>query len=608
MTTNVRALARTGGPVLISLLAVVMATATWGKWPDVLVDFGRELYVPWRITEGDGLYTDIVYLNGPLSPYVNALWFTLFGVSLRTLIIANLMILALMMILIYSLFLKIGGHISAIMSGLCVILLFAFNQYLWDCGNYNYVCPYSHDLTHGLVLSFASIWCFSRYLDKTDLRWILAMGCLIGLSFLTKPEVFLALAAAATSGLVLVAWTQRLTIRPLITLFSVMILSVSAPVLIAIALLSFSMTVASSVRCVAGAWPIVFAGEVPRLPQYQVRMGLVDPVRSLSLLGLSSAGYIICLAFTVGVSILVKRWQQAPKSAMRLVTVASGFLAVDLLLGAVLARWWSDAFRPLPIVLVLVGAATLVALLRARSDLKARRIQLLRLTMIVFALVLLFKILLYARIHHYGFALGMPATLLLATTFIVWLPEWLQWKDERKQAFRVSAINVCVIVIAVLLVCSFKCYAQKTYTVGEGPDSIRTDWRGPYVNAAIRQILIHVRPSDTLTVVPEGVMLNFFARRVNPNPYSVLLPFWFVVHGERTVSERFIASAPDWIYVLHRDCREFGYRGFGVDFGREIWQWIEQNYEVVHQIGEVPLQGNAYGMVLLRRRPRKTQY
>ena len=41
---------------------------SWRRWPDPLVDFGRELYVPWRINAGQVLYRDLASLFGPLSP------------------------------------------------------------------------------------------------------------------------------------------------------------------------------------------------------------------------------------------------------------------------------------------------------------------------------------------------------------------------------------------------------------------------------------------------------------------------------------------------------------------------------------------------------------
>ena len=68
---------RLAGPLTIALAGAAMLAWTWGTWPNVLVDFGRELYVPWRLTEGEVLYRDIAYFTGPLSPYLNALWFRL---------------------------------------------------------------------------------------------------------------------------------------------------------------------------------------------------------------------------------------------------------------------------------------------------------------------------------------------------------------------------------------------------------------------------------------------------------------------------------------------------------------------------------------------------
>ncbi len=41
----------------IAAAFVVMAAWSWRTWPDVLVDYGRELYVPWRLAAGQTLYT-----------------------------------------------------------------------------------------------------------------------------------------------------------------------------------------------------------------------------------------------------------------------------------------------------------------------------------------------------------------------------------------------------------------------------------------------------------------------------------------------------------------------------------------------------------------------
>ena len=176
-----------------------MLVWTWGHWPDVLIDFGRELYVPWRITEGAVLYRDISYFNGPLSPYLNSLWFTIFGVGLRSLAICNIAIVALLVWLLYRMLARISGPFPATLACLVFVTLFAFGQ-LDTIGNYNYVSPYSHEVTHGLVLSFLALTAFSAHRERGDAAFA-AAGCALGLVFLTKTEIFLAAGAALGAGL-----------------------------------------------------------------------------------------------------------------------------------------------------------------------------------------------------------------------------------------------------------------------------------------------------------------------------------------------------------------------------------------------------------------------
>src|SRR3954453_24049279 len=88
----------------IMIAFAIMIAWTWQRWPDPLVDFGRELYVPWQISQGKVLYRDLAYFNGPLSPYFNSIVFRLLGVSLRTLVLANIAICIAMVVMIYKIF------------------------------------------------------------------------------------------------------------------------------------------------------------------------------------------------------------------------------------------------------------------------------------------------------------------------------------------------------------------------------------------------------------------------------------------------------------------------------------------------------------------------
>src|SRR5205823_149299 len=127
-TARMRATGRRGpawlGPALIAGAGTAMVSWTWEKWADPLIDFGRELYVPWQLSQGRVLYADVAYLNGPLSPYLNALWFRLFGVGIRTLVICNLAILAAIVVLLYRLLEPMSDRLAAAGAGAAVGLVF----------------------------------------------------------------------------------------------------------------------------------------------------------------------------------------------------------------------------------------------------------------------------------------------------------------------------------------------------------------------------------------------------------------------------------------------------------------------------------------------------
>src|SRR5271156_4179907 len=119
--------ARWIGLGIVAFAFVIAAALSWRKWPDILVDFGMQLYLPWKISTGSVLYRDLKYLTGgPLSQYYDAVLFKVFGVSLLTLVISNLLIAAALVLLIYHRFLAAADALTATTISLGVVLVFAF--------------------------------------------------------------------------------------------------------------------------------------------------------------------------------------------------------------------------------------------------------------------------------------------------------------------------------------------------------------------------------------------------------------------------------------------------------------------------------------------------
>ena len=47
------------GPVTLVIVFLILSFLSFRRGPDLLVDFGRELYVPWQLASGKMLYLDV---------------------------------------------------------------------------------------------------------------------------------------------------------------------------------------------------------------------------------------------------------------------------------------------------------------------------------------------------------------------------------------------------------------------------------------------------------------------------------------------------------------------------------------------------------------------
>jgi len=93
-----------------------------------------------------------------------------------------------------------------------------------------------------------------------------------------------------------------------------------------------------------------------------------------------------------------------------------------------------------------------------------------------------------------------------------------------------------------------------------------------------------------------------FNRRANPTPFIYYMPSDLLIAGEGRMLERFRATPPDHVVLVHKDTSEFGARFFGRDYGRDLGAWIRRDYRPVARVGSMPLQDERPGMLLLRRR------
>jgi len=594
------------GPPLVALAFVALARWTWGAWPDVLVDFGRELYAPWRLSEGAVLYRDLAWFNGPLSASWNALLFELFGASFATLVWANLALLAAFTALCFGLLRAVASPFAATVACLCMLAVCGFAHPV-GVGNYDFIAPYSHEVVHGLMLGVASLACLRAWDGRRSLAWVLLAGLALGLCFLTKAEVFLAALLGDATALALFVASEPKARAERMRIVAAFCGAALVVPLAALALLARSLPFSEAVRGTLGSWPWVFSGGAEELAFYRQGMGFDAPLERLGELAAWSGRWLLVFVPAAALAWKLRRSTRAATiAAFAAFAIAAGLTwwvldEGEALAGSPSGTWpLTTAARPFPLFVLALGV--FLAVRRARSS-ESRRTGRIELALCVFALALLGKMLLNARLIHYGFALALPALLLVAIVLVGWIPAALEARGRAGWVFRAAASGVLAVGTAAHLRRTGHFLERKNTVIGAGRDAFRADVRGTLVKAALADLAQRAAPGETLAVFPEGVMLNWLSRRINPTPYVNFMPPELLLFGEQRIAAAFRAHPPDWVLLVHKDTSEYGYPFFGPDYGRELATWIQESYEPVSLQGQPPLQpGTIFGIQLMKRR------
>ena len=582
---------------LVALAFGSLAALTWEGWPDLLMDFGRELYLAWRLSAGDVLYRDVASFYGPLSPYVNALCFRLLGAGVRTLALVNMAILAASTAALWWLVRRgsARGPLAATAAAVLFLALCGFAQRV-DSGSFNFVAPYSHEATHGFALACAAALAALRLMETGRTVWAAVAGALVGLSFLTKPESFLAAAGTSVACLAIACLRQepgRRRTRPL----AAWVLAAVLPPAAAFALLAAAMPASEAWRGLIGSWAYVRHEELTSLPYFAWSMGTNDVRGNLGTIAGAAGAEVVLFGLAAAAAAAFEA--RGPARAWIALAVAAATVAV---LATRDASVWVHVARPLPLWAAAGVAASACGLWRAWRDEAAFPRHAARFALALFALLLLPRMLLHSRLYHYGFVLAAPAVVLLAAALLDWIPDALERAGRAGTVFRAAALAALAVAAAASVQLTRSWMTRKRWVVGEGSDRMRTDVRGPYVTATLDALRPLLRPEDTLVVLPEGVMINYLLRRRSATPYATLLPTDVAIFGERAWLDALRRDPPAFIVLVHRDTREYGPRFLGLDYGLEVAGWISAHYRPAGRAGDPPLRPTStFGIAALRR-------
>lgn len=587
-----------------SLLATWFLATIWMRWIDLIVDFGREVYLPWRVLAGEHLGRDFVHPYGPLSVYFNAALFGTFGAAIHTLVYANLVICGLTFWLLSRLLRRAFGFIPAALATMFGFFVIGFGHHLY-IANYTFAAPYSHEATHGMLLLLLLVAVLARPApDSRILRHGLVAGIALGLVTLTKSEyVFTAglllIAAAIQFG---AAGARRDLVRRWSAGIVLGLVGVWLPVWLFFSAfggpLEALQTTANAVIAplrfqsyTQGKHILFFLGaDQPRENLLHILAGAA--------LGLGSLGLAVACA-----------WLATHRGFTRFSAAAAAVGCAAVAIAAGTFGGWQDSGFALPGLLALGTFFTVLQFRRqdrGQGGLSPRLW--LRTLLLVAAMGMLARMALHPKIYHYGFFQALLATTWLCA-FLV--GEWPRIGRTQPARFILAATSLGLIgaVASVAIHHSLFGYRQRQIPVADGSDRFLAYHRGvslltqPWEETR-RLIATESKPGDTLLVIPEGLLLNFLTRRVHPLDIMDLLPATLPLHrGEILATVR--QNPPNFVVMLTRpDRSELGFDGYGTkgSAGFELVEWVRQNYDVIARTPYDPYAAGVGGIWTYRRK------
>jgi len=170
---------------LLSLVAIWAAWfyGTWATWGWLTADCGREMYVPWILSQGKTLYKDVWYLYGPAGPYFNSFLYRVFGANLSTLYWAGSLSALGSAIFLYLAGMRLSSRLVGWAAGV-IFLTQCFHHSL-----FSFPLPYSFASVYGCLTACVFLWLAIRAAGSSSSAWVFGAGTAAAAALLLKLEI-----------------------------------------------------------------------------------------------------------------------------------------------------------------------------------------------------------------------------------------------------------------------------------------------------------------------------------------------------------------------------------------------------------------------------------
>ena len=524
--------------IALWILCIAGICAFCGHYANILLDVGREVYYPERILQGKVLYRDLFNIYGPLSYLWNALLYKLFGTNLNTLYISGAICSLGIVTAVYfiakrflSPLLSFSIGIFTIATGVCATHLF------------NYTFPYSWAMLYGTMLSLFALFFLLKFKDDSSAKYIYLSAFLSGCAVACKYEFLL---------FYLVVLVVALCTKNLKVTLKTFAAFIAAPVLSFGILFMQGLQIQDFIKNVQDINTMMHTSSLHYFYKHSGVLFSI-PILIYWVVNFIKAS-IGCVTIFAGIHYL----QTTNKEAGAILSLIGVILTYKLANPAIFA--------------FLIGGTIIFALIRFKNIKSSGALLILTAGTIALSLKSLWGL---TPLNYGNYYCPLVLTAFFALLFTV-----LDKKLEKAAGIYLLAVSVWFLLFNIrplkelntrILSPRGKIYTSKAFAEP--------------INSTLSFLN---NKSGSMTVFPEGLMLNFLANqsRISDDYYNSLIPLYVETFGDKKLIEHFSQNQPDYIVFSNQKMEDYNTGYICKDYANEFCSFVMQNYKPAASFGE----------------------
>lgn len=524
----------------ILLLAIVFTAifATYAHHGSLLIDTGREAYYPTQVLLGKVLYKDIFNIYGPFSYLFNAVLFKIFGANLNVLYITGCVGAVLVTGLIYLIAKRFLTSFLSFSIAVITVMTGVVTHYLS-----NFVFPYSFAMLYGLISFLFSVLFLLKYEAEKNNKYLYLSSLFAGLSVANKYE-FMPYIIAILYAIIRV---KPLAAKQIAT---AIVYLLSFPVLCFGILFLQGLNIHDILNTIYIYNKMAHSQTLKYF--YHLQGVYFSPkIMKVEIIAMSET-LLALLCF----------W-----TALNIKNVFASFLMVIIASLLVIFLTGPLSYSLIPIMILILAVLDFKNL----KDNKALQI------LVISALCFSIKAFWGLMIFNYGvFFIGF---LLLAAMAII--SDLLKDKNIN---YKGAALYF---ILSAVVLCWHNQQSIKTIPVKTEKGTIFAETNMAKASIElIDYINKNTKKTDTIVILPEGAMINFFTQRPTDNYYTSLIPLYVETFGEENIVNHFKKTKPQYIVFNNWNTSEYYFRGICQDYALSFCSYVAKNYKEEKAIGD----------------------